>query len=172
MRNITFSNRYTIALNDNGEICIKTDAGKELSFDEKDKKIFKSTTGEAVTEYSGLATDGNAEISWAIAKFEPNGYSSHHYHKERTEVYYIVEGEAVITLDGEERKLVVGDRLTINPGQKHQVHNESTKPLAIIVSCEPSWSYLDSHEVIPEVVSKLPEKSSDTEETSISSFRM
>jgi mannose-6-phosphate isomerase-like protein (cupin superfamily) len=119
-----------------------------LSYSEEGKPEFKNDKGESVIEYSGLATDGKSECSWAIAKFDPKGVSSLHFHNERTENYYVLSGKAKILLDGKEHILTAGDHLEILTRQQHQVINESDKEkLALVVKCEPAWIFQDSHVV-------------------------
>jgi len=44
-----------------------------------------------------------------------------HYHKQTTELYYVVEGSGTITLDGEEVPLRSGACLELKPGVVHSV---------------------------------------------------
>ena len=118
-----------------------------LSFDEKEKPVFNTDTGETVVEYTGLASDGNPFRSWAKATYQPGGYSRLHYHTERTEYYYIAQGVAQVKLDSIIYELSAGDTLVIPKGEEHQVHNVSPndQELILIVKCEPSWVVQDSH---------------------------
>jgi mannose-6-phosphate isomerase-like protein (cupin superfamily) len=43
-----------------------------------------------------------------------------HYHRKTEEVYYIVAGEGVIELDGEQHTLTPGTAVWIPPGVKHR----------------------------------------------------
>lgn len=122
--------------------------GNSLTFSEENKPKFSNGKGESVIEYSGLATDGKKDCSWALATFEKGGCATAHYHNERTEQYYVLSGQAKVMVDGKEHIMKAGDNLEILPGQKHQVINTSTsEPLEIVVKCEPAWVYEDSHEV-------------------------
>ena len=47
--------------------------------------------------------------------------SKPHYHKKTTELYYVVEGSGIITLDGEEVPLRSGACLELKPGVVHSV---------------------------------------------------
>ena len=42
-----------------------------------------------------------------------------HYHKQATELYYVLEGEGVVVLDGEERAVRKGSLVHIPPGVVH-----------------------------------------------------
>lgn len=146
-RKLKFKDNSKIRVMPNGKVKIANE-GEVLEFDELNKPVFKTETGEVVIEYSGLPTDKNPERSWAIATFVPNGHSSAHFHKDRTEDYYITSenAQAHITVDGKEYELTTGDHLRILPNQVHQVLNTSQEnPLSLIVKCVPSWIFSDVH---------------------------
>lgn len=43
-----------------------------------------------------------------------------HYHKRTEEIYYVVEGQGVLELDGEQVVLTVGTAVYIPPGVRHR----------------------------------------------------
>jgi mannose-6-phosphate isomerase-like protein (cupin superfamily) len=43
-----------------------------------------------------------------------------HYHKRLTEIYYILEGEGEMELDGERHPVRAGDAILIKPGCRHR----------------------------------------------------
>jgi mannose-6-phosphate isomerase-like protein (cupin superfamily) len=43
-----------------------------------------------------------------------------HYHKRLTEIYYILEGEGTMELDGEQHAVRPGDAILIKPGCRHR----------------------------------------------------
>ena len=142
--------KLSIQLTDDGEITIQA-VDETLSFDEKNKPVFGNTTGELVVEYSGLATDGNITRSWAKATFQPDGISQLHYHNERAENYYIVEGRARVTLNDIPHELSAGGTITVPSGVRHQVQNITANYglLVLIVKCEPAWTVADLHFIDP-----------------------
>lgn len=102
-------------------------------------------------EYSGLATDGRKDRSWAEIVFEPGRESPSHYHH-GTERYYVVSGnaDALAIVDGEEAPLPTGAFLKITPKQIHQIENHSlTEKLVVPVKCMPSWT-IGNHILIHE----------------------
>lgn len=50
-----------------------------------------------------------------------------HWHNKQTEVYYIIEGEGLIILDGKKYEAKVNDAFIVRPGVKHKVWNKSGK---------------------------------------------
>lgn len=126
------------------------DGAETLDFDLTKTAKFENESGEVVREYTGLATDGRTDRSWAEATLAPQGKSQAHFHKKGTEYYYITTGhaEAVATVDGAEHPLLTGTLLTIHPSQCHQIDNRSlTEKLVLLVKCAPSWEFSDFNPV-------------------------
>jgi mannose-6-phosphate isomerase len=62
----------------------------------------------------------------------PGKRLSYQRHKFRAEHWLIVQGEGVMTLDGEIRKVKVGDSVDIAIGELHRIENTSTEELVFI----------------------------------------
>jgi mannose-6-phosphate isomerase-like protein (cupin superfamily) len=56
-----------------------------------------------------------------------------HRHEDDEEYYYIVEGEGVMTLDGERYEVGPGDITAVYPGGEHGLENTSDAPMRILV---------------------------------------
>lgn len=67
--------------------------------------------------------------------------SKTHYHKTITEVYYILEGDAQMTLDSETVGVRTGTTIVIPPGVRHQITGHVT---ALILGL-PAWDEQDEH---------------------------
>lgn len=52
----------------------------------------------------------------------PNGYVPEHNH-ETVESYTILDGEGIMTIDGESKPVKKGDYVFMEPWQKHSLHN-------------------------------------------------
>lgn len=63
-----------------------------------------------------------------------------HYHKVIEEIYYITAGGGIMTVDGRERQVGVGDAIVIRPGERHSVRNHTRSELRMIVTCTPAWT--------------------------------
>jgi mannose-6-phosphate isomerase-like protein (cupin superfamily) len=63
---------------------------------------------------------------------KPGGRLSYQYHHHRSEVWTIVEGEAVITLDGIEKVYKKGEVAQIPLGAKHRIHNQTNENVVFI----------------------------------------
>ncbi|MFQ6100138.1 MAG: cupin domain-containing protein [Anaerolineae bacterium] len=56
-----------------------------------------------------------------------------HRHGEDEELYFILEGEGVMTVDGERRRVSRGDLILNRPGGTHGLENDSDSELSILV---------------------------------------
>jgi len=62
----------------------------------------------------------------------PGGRLSYQYHYKRSEVWTIVEGTALITLNGIEKEHGVGDVAIIPQGAKHRIENRNDTKVVFI----------------------------------------
>jgi len=56
-----------------------------------------------------------------------------HYHKRMTEIYYVLEGEGAIELDGQRFPVAPGTAILIKPGCRHRAIGEDLKILNLPV---------------------------------------
>lgn len=75
-----------------------------------------------------LATNEHASDFLVFIKNEVKA----HYHKNHTEIVYVLSGEAEFTLDKTTEKVSKGSYVRIEPGQVHSVKVTSSKPLKVL----------------------------------------
>ncbi len=63
---------------------------------------------------------------------QPGKRLSYQRHKFRAEHWMIVQGEGVLTLDGDKKQITVGDSVDIAIGQLHRIENTSTQELIFV----------------------------------------
>ena len=63
---------------------------------------------------------------------DPDGRLSYQYHKKRSEAWTIVEGSALITLNGQTKEYSKGDTVLIPQGVKHRIENKGSKKVIFI----------------------------------------
>jgi len=56
-----------------------------------------------------------------------------HFHREQTEVFYVLEGQAVIELAGEGFLARPGDAFICTPGDRHSLWNQSDEGFRLVV---------------------------------------
>ena len=90
-----------------------------------------------------LASPGNSGLtrhSLAEIRHPPGTASLEHYHTEAEEVYFVIDGQGGIRVDGETRSIRPGDVVVIVPGQRHKVWQEGEGDLVLLVTCVPAYS--------------------------------
>src|SRR3954470_1936589 len=63
---------------------------------------------------------------------EPGHRLSYQRHAQRSEHWFVVAGDALVTLDGVEHTVVTGEAIDIPMGAAHRVANKGTEPLVFI----------------------------------------
>ena len=56
-----------------------------------------------------------------------------HLHRQQTEVFYVLEGQAAIEIAGEEFTAQPGDAFICSPGDKHSLWNQSAEDFKLVV---------------------------------------
>ena len=80
--------------------------------------------------YEVLAEDGSYKVKRIIVK--PNHRLSYQTHEKRVEYWTVVQGHGLITLEGEETAIKVGDAVYIDKGDPHRIQNLGEADLVFI----------------------------------------
>jgi mannose-6-phosphate isomerase-like protein (cupin superfamily) len=83
--------------------------------------------------------------SLAEATLEPDQATERHYHRVTEEIYFVVKGAGDMEIDGEHKRIAVGDAVLIPPGAWHTLHNNGTSELRILCCCSPAYSHDDTY---------------------------
>jgi mannose-6-phosphate isomerase-like protein (cupin superfamily) len=83
-------------------------------------------------------TPGARYLDFRISSYEPKAYVHNHAHADKEQIYYFLEGEGLLELDG--RRQVVRPRsfVFIPPGVPHGLHNTGVGNLVFFVITTPS----------------------------------
>ena len=105
--------------------------------------------GETVYEMVGLLQEhgGAALHSLALITLQPGKSSRPHLHRHSEETYYILKGTPRMAVDGKEFHLSEGQACLIQPGETHQIFNDSNQVIEFLAVCAPAWSPDDSYYV-------------------------
>jgi quercetin dioxygenase-like cupin family protein len=68
-----------------------------------------------------------------VVTIPPNTKQRSHSHKMQTEVFYILEGECIIKINGNDYVAVSGDAFICSPGDTHNLWNKSDKEFKLVV---------------------------------------
>ena len=83
--------------------------------------------------------------SLAEASLEPDQATERHYHRLSEEIYFVLKGSGDMEVEGEHRRIAVGDAVLIPPGAWHTLHNNGTSELRILCCCAPPYSHDDTY---------------------------
>lgn len=103
---------------------------------------------------------GNQAQSLAEAVIPAGGRTLLHRHLTSEEIYYIVRGDGMMTLDGKAFFVKAGDTICIPPGTPHAIKAGTRERLRILCACSPAYSHDDTEllEAEPVVVPQAPKR--------------
>jgi mannose-6-phosphate isomerase-like protein (cupin superfamily) len=105
---------------------------------------FTTADGSTIRELLGLPTAPVRNQSVAEATLSAGQATQRHYHAASEEIYYVVEGSGEMEVDGERRRLRVGDAVLIPPGARHQVRADDGGQLRFLCCCAPAYRHEDT----------------------------
>lgn len=74
-----------------------------------------------------------------IEEFMPPGSAEiRHYHEHSQQFFYILTGEVLMEINGENVLIPAGSGIRIVPGVRHQIRNPSSSPVRFLVVSQPS----------------------------------
>jgi mannose-6-phosphate isomerase-like protein (cupin superfamily) len=81
---------------------------------------------------------GSTNLDYRISVYQPRAYVAPHRHRIQEQVYHILEGEALMELDGERTVVRRDDVIFIPPGVQHAIYNTGMTDLRFIVVTSPA----------------------------------
>jgi mannose-6-phosphate isomerase-like protein (cupin superfamily) len=94
---------------------------------------FTTKDGSEIREFHHTALQSLAEASLARGQS-----TQRHYHAASEEIYVVLEGEGELEIDGERRRVGVGDAALIPAGAWHEI--VATSALRFLCCCAPPYS--------------------------------
>jgi mannose-6-phosphate isomerase-like protein (cupin superfamily) len=76
-------------------------------------------------------------IDYRISCYQPMAHVAEHVHRVQEQVYHVIDGEGMLTLDDERRLMRRHDFAFIPPGVRHSFTNEGLVPLVFLVVTTP-----------------------------------
>lgn len=83
-------------------------------------------------------------MSIAEAMVKPGEATREHFHRESEDVYYILQGEGEMHLDGEKVAVRAGDAVLIPARARHFIVNTGKEELIILCASSPPYSHEDT----------------------------
>jgi mannose-6-phosphate isomerase-like protein (cupin superfamily) len=97
-----------------------------------DLSAFTTKDGSEIREFHHTPAQSLAEASLASGQS-----TQRHYHAASEEIYFVLEGEGDLDVDGELRRLRPGDGALIPPGAWHEI--TAASPLRFLCCCVPPY---------------------------------
>lgn len=101
--------------------------------------LLEGGPGEVIRELAGLARGNSRRLSLAEVTLGPGGRSLEHHHRHTEEVYYLLQGQAQLTVGDETCTVGTGDTIIIPPGARHKIVNVGEGELKMLAICAPAW---------------------------------
>jgi quercetin dioxygenase-like cupin family protein len=86
----------------------------------------------------GPGNSGSSRIDFRISRYAPNAYVAEHLHKVQEQIYYVLEGEGILTLNAEEHLMRPHDYVYVPPGVRHSFTNTGLSGLVFLVVTTPA----------------------------------
>jgi len=77
-------------------------------------------------------------MDFRISRYAPNAYVQEHVHKIQEQVYYVLEGEGLLTLNEAKHLMRPHDYVYVPPGVHHSFTNTGTAGLVFLVVTTPA----------------------------------
>ena len=100
---------------------------------------FTTKDGSTIRELMPAANQTLAEATLA-----PGKATQRHYHAESEELYYLLDGEGEMEVDGERSAVGPGDAILIPPGAWHQITATGGSELRFLCCCSPGYTDADT----------------------------
>jgi quercetin dioxygenase-like cupin family protein len=94
--------------------------------------------GALSKELAGPTTTGSSRVDFRISRYAPMAYVQEHVHKVQEQVYYVLEGEGMLTLDDQKQLMRAHDYVYVPPGIRHSFTNTGIDGLVFLVVTTPA----------------------------------
>ncbi len=81
---------------------------------------------------------GTRRVDFRISRYAPAAYVAEHVHKVQEQIYYVLEGEGILTLDEERHLMRAHDYVYVPPGIRHSFTNTGVAGLVFLVITTPA----------------------------------
>lgn len=108
-----------------------------------DQKPFTTADGSTIRSLLDATNAPVQKQSLAEASLPAGGETQRHYHKQSEEIYFILDGQGVMEVDGEVCGIGPGDAILIAPNAWHQV--KATTDIRFLCCCAPVYSHEDTY---------------------------
>ena len=86
----------------------------------------------------GPENSGTRRIDFRISTYAPKAYVAEHVHKVQEQIYYVLDGQGVLTLDDASHLMHAHDYVYVPPGVRHSFTNTGLAQLVFLVVTTPA----------------------------------
>ncbi len=86
----------------------------------------------------GPENSGSSRIDFRISHYAPAAHVGEHDHKVQEQIYYVLDGEGVLTLGGDSHVMRPHDYVYVPPGVRHSFTNTGLMGLVFLVITTPA----------------------------------
>ncbi len=86
----------------------------------------------------GPENSKSSRIKFGISRYAPNAHVGEHVHKVQEQIYYVLEGEGILTLDDSKHLMRPHDYVYVPPGVRHSFTNTGLEGLVFLVVTTPA----------------------------------
>jgi len=88
---------------------------------------------------------GTRRIDFRISRYAPAAYVKEHVHQVQEQIYYVLEGEGVLTLNDDSHLMRPHDYVYVPPGVRHSFANTGLQGLVFLVITTPAVDEEEAH---------------------------
>ncbi len=110
---------------------------------DRDAEPFTTADGSTIRELLNVIHPPTRNQSLAEASLPAGTATERHYHQAAEEIYFILEGQGQLEIEGEERQVGPGDAILIAPGAWHQI--TASTHLRFLCCCAPPYRDDDTY---------------------------
>lgn len=108
-----------------------------------EQKPFTTADGSTIRSILDATNAPVQNQSLAEASLPAGGQTDRHYHKQSEEIYFMLDGQAIMEIDGDDRRVVPGDAILIPPGAWHQI--SAISDIRFLCCCAPVYAHEDTY---------------------------
>ncbi|HEV3342925.1 MAG TPA: cupin domain-containing protein [Pirellulales bacterium] len=105
---------------------------------------FTTLDGSEIRELLAHRNSSIRHQSLAEARLPPGASTTPHFHSHTEEIYYVLEGAALMRIGEESRSVGPGDAIAIPPGLVHTITNTGHVVLKFLCCCAPGYEHEDT----------------------------
>ncbi len=109
---------------------------------QSEQKPFTTADGSTIRSILDATNAPVKNQSLAEASLRAGGETQRHYHKRSEEIYFMLQGEAEMEVDGEVRLVKSGDAILIPPHAWHQI--KAITEVSFLCCCAPVYAHEDT----------------------------